>query len=346
MTSTYRAMQVTAPGRLELVERPVAHPEAGEVLIAVEACGICGADGSDIDNAAPTLQPARVPGHEVVGRIIAVGANVPSIWSAGQRVGVGRLGGHCTECRECRRGRFHLCRNQPVVGSSCDGGYAEMMIARATGLVSIPDELSSEDAAPILCAGIATFNALKSSGAEAGDTVAVLGIGGLGHMALQYARRMGFRVIAVGRGQDIAADAIDLGAHRYVDTDREDAAKVLSALGGAKAIVTTIGNPAAVSALMPGLAPEGRLVLLGPGKDSLAVSMGLLVGGERGVIGSITGSPFENERTLDFSVLTGVRPRIETMPLERAGEAYRKMRSGDAKFRMVLVMGDPSDAHR
>ena len=221
-----------------------------------------------------------------------------------------------------------------------------MMIARATGLVSIPDELSSEDAAPILCAGIATFNALKSSGAEAGDTVAVMGIGGLGHMALQYARRMGFRVIAVGRGQDIAADAIDLGAHRYVDTDRQDAAKVLSALGGAKAIVTTIGNPAAVSALMPGLAPEGRLVLLGPGKDSLAVSMGLLVGGERGMIGSITGSPFENERTLDFSVLTGVRPRIETMPLERAGEAYRKMRSGDAKFRMVLVMGDPSDAHR
>ncbi len=191
MKTTYRAMQVTAPGNLELVERQTPAPNPGEVLIAVEACGICGADASDIDKADPALQP-RVPGHEVVGRIVAIGANTPSIWKVGQRVGVGRLGGHCNECSECRRGRFNLCRNQPIVGSSCDGGYAEMMIARATALVSIPGELSSEEAAPILCAGIATFNALKKSGAEAGDTVAILGIGGLGHMALQYARKMGF----------------------------------------------------------------------------------------------------------------------------------------------------------
>lgn len=344
MTPTYRAMQIARPGHLALVERPVPQPRAGEVLIAVEACGICGADANDIENPDPSLR--RVPGHEVVGRIAALGMNVPKIWSTGQRVGVGRFGGPCLECRECRKGRFHLCRNQPVVGSSCDGGYAEMMIARATGLVSIPDELSSEEAAPILCAGIATFNALKKSGAEAGDTVAVLGIGGLGHMAVQYARRMGFRVIAVGRGQDIAIDALDLGAHRYIDTKREDATEALKALGGAQAILTTIGNAEAVESLMPGLAPEGRLVLLGIGKDPLAVSSGQMVGGERGVIGSITGSPYENERTLDFSVLTGVRPRVETMPLEQAAEAYQRMRSGDVKFRMVLTMRDKSNAHQ
>lgn len=341
MTSTYRAVQVVKPGQLELVERAVPTPRPGEVLIAVEACGICGADIGDIENA----DPKRVPGHEVVGRIAALGAHLPSTWSMGQRVGVGRFGGPCLECRMCRKGRFHLCRNQPVVGSSCDGGYAEMMLARATGLVSIPDELSSQEAAPILCAGIATFNALKKSGAEAGDTVAVVGIGGRGHMALQYARKMGFRVIAVGRGQDIAVDALALGAHRYIDTKQEDPANALKALGGAQAIVATVGSPETISALMPGLAPEGRLVLLGAGKDPLDVSMGQLVGGERGVIGSITGSPYENERTLDFSVLAGVRPRIETMPLEQATQAYQRMRSGEAKFRMVLTMGEPN-AHQ
>ncbi|MBP2238857.1 alcohol dehydrogenase [Sinorhizobium kostiense] len=344
MKATYRAMQVKTPGNLELVERQTPAPNPGEVLIAVEACGICGADASDIDNADPALQP-RVPGHEVVGRIVAIGANTPSIWKVGQRVGVGRLGGHCNECNECRRGRFNLCRNQPIVGSSCDGGYAEIMIARATGLVSIPDELSSEEAAPILCAGIATFNALKKSGAEPGDTVAVLGIGGLGHMALQYARKMGFRVIAVGRGEDIAADAARLGAHRYIDTYVENPADAINAMGGAKAILTTTANPTAVSALMPALAPEGRLIVLGVGKDPLPVSTRSLVGAERSIVGSITGSPYENEKTLDFSVLTGVRPMIETMPLERAEDAVQKMRSGDAKFRIVLTMGDQTDAH-
>ncbi|RQP04656.1 MAG: alcohol dehydrogenase [Paracoccus sp. BP8] len=334
MTATYRAMQIAEPGRLELVERPVPQPQPGHVLIAVEACGICGADSGDIENGTP----GRIPGHEVVGRIAKLGEGVPPIWHIGQRVGVGRFGGHCETCRECRRGRFHLCRNQPVLGASCDGGYAEMMLARATGLVSIPEELSSAEAAPILCAGIATFNALKKSEAGAGDTVAILGIGGLGHMALQYARRMGLRVVAVGRGADIAAEALSLGAHRYIDTNTENAAKVLAEMGGAQAILTMISDVAAISALLPGLAPEGRLVLLGAGKDPLPVPMGHLVGGERSVIGSITGSPYENERVLDFSVLTGARPMIETMPLERAMEAYRKMRSGDVKFRMVLTM--------
>lgn len=336
MTKTYRAMQVTTPGRLELVERAVRAPGQDEVLIAVEACGICGADVGDIENADPALQ--RVPGHEVVGRIVALGENVHSIWRIGQRVGVGRKGGHCLECPQCRAGRFHLCPNQPIVGASCDGGYAEMILARHTGLVAIPDELSSQEAAPILCAGIATFNALKKSGAEAGDTVAVFGIGGLGHMAVQYARRMGFRVIAIGRGADIATDALALGAHLYIDAEQEDAAEALKALGGTKAILSTPVHAARVAALIPGLAPEGRLVLLGVGKDRLPVAMGSLVGGERGVIGSITGSPFENEKTLAFSVLSGARPMIETMQLERASEAYAKMKSGDVRFRMVLTM--------
>jgi alcohol dehydrogenase len=310
------------------------------VLIKVEACGICGADVSDIEGADPTLQPPRVPGHEVVGRIAALGEHTPSIWKTGQRVGVGRLGGHCNECAQCRQGRFQLCQNQPFVGATCDGGYAEMMLARATALVSIPDALDSEAAAPILCAGIATFNALKKSGAQAGDTVAILGIGGLGHMALQYARRMGFRVVAVGRGSDISADALALGAHLYVDTDVEDAAVVLQRMGGAAAVVTTVGHPGTVAALVGGLAPQGRLVLLGAGKDPLPVSSGYLVVGEREVVGSITGTPYENEKTLDFSVLTDVRPMIEVMPFERANDAYQKMRSGDVKFRMVLTFAD------
>lgn len=339
MKSSYRAMQITSPGVLELVERPTPAPGIGQVLIEVEACGICGADVGDIEGVDPAQQPPRVPGHEVVGRIAMLGEHVPSIWKVGQRVGVGRLGGSCGECAQCRQGLFQLCPNQHFVGASCDGGYAEVMLARASGLVSIPDELDAEQAAPILCAGIATFNALKKSGAQAGDTVAILGIGGLGHMALQYARRMGFRVVAVGRGSDIAADAKALGAHIYIDTHEQDAALELKALGGVQAIVTTVGAPAAVSPLLAGLAPQGCLVLLGAGKDPLPVSTGNLVVGERRVLGSITGSPYESEKTLDFSVLAGVRPQIEVMPFEQANEAYQRMKSGDAKFRIVLAIG-------
>lgn len=339
MKNTYRAMQVTRPGILELVERQTPAPGAGQVLISVEACGVCGADAGDIEGADPALQPPRVPGHEVVGRIAAIGPHTPSGWKLGQRVGVGRLGGHCHECMQCRRGEFQLCQNQPFVGASCDGGYAEMMLARHTGLVAIPDELNAEEAAPLLCAGIATFNALKKSGAQAGDLVAVLGIGGLGHMALQYGRRMGLRVVAVGRGSEIAQDALALGAHVYIDTDHEDAAAALRRMGGAQAIVSTIGDAAAVSALVGGLAAQGKLVLLGAGKDRLPVSAGTLVVGERSVLGSITGTPYESERTLDFSVLSGVRPQIETLPLAQAAEAYARMKSGKVKFRMVLTMG-------
>ncbi|ABO59597.1 alcohol dehydrogenase (plasmid) [Burkholderia vietnamiensis] len=338
MKAVYRAVQVTKPGVLELVERETPLPADGQVLIEVEACGICGADARDIENPGRNTPHPRVPGHEVVGRIAALGTSAPSIWKIGQRVGVGRLGGHCNECAQCRQGNFQLCVNQPVVGAMCDGGYAEMMLARSTGLVSIPDDLKAEEAAPILCAGIATFNALKKSGAEAGDTVAIVGIGGLGHMALQYARRMGFRVVAIGRGDEIANEAMTLGAHVYIDANAEDPAARLTEMGGACAIVTTVGQADVIAKLLPGLAPQGRLILLGVGKDPLPVSIGYLVSGERGIAGSITGTPYENEKALNFSVLTGVRPMIETMPLEQASEAYRRMRSGDVRFRMVLTM--------
>lgn len=334
----YRAMQVGQNGALELVERSTPAPQAKEVLIEVEACGICGADAGDIQGADPKLSPPRVPGHEVVGRVVALGSGAASIWKLGQRVGVGRLGGHCSECEQCRKGEFQLCRNQPFVGATIDGGYAEMMVARDTALVSIPEELNSEEAAPILCAGIATFNALKKSGAEAGDLVAVLGIGGLGHMAVQYARRMGFKVVAIGRGSDIEQVAISLGAHAYIDGDKQDASAQLQKMGGAVAVVTTIGDAPTVSKVLGGLAPHGRLVVLGAGRDPLPVSAGHLVIGERSILGSITGTPYENEKTLNFSVLTGVRPQIEVMPLEKANEAYKKMLSGDVKFRMVLTM--------
>lgn len=330
-------MQVTQPGVLELVERPTPSPGAGEVLIAVEACGICGADVSDIERADAALRQPRVPGHEVIGRIAAIGVGVSSMWKVGQRVGVGRLGGHCNECDQCRQGHFQLCRNQPVVGVTCDGGYAEVMVARSTGLVSIPDELDSGEAAPILCAGIATFNALKKSAAEAGDLVAVLGIGGLGHMALQYARQMGFKVAAVGRGDDIAAAALALGAHVYIDTHKDDAVTRLNEMGGAQAIISTIGDAAAVTTLMGALAPRGQMIVLGVAKDSLHISSGQLVAGEKSIAGSITGSPCENEKTLNFSVLSGIRPMIETMPLENAFAAYEKVKRGDVKFRMVLT---------
>lgn len=338
MKTTYRAMQVSAPGILELVDRPIPQPGNGEVLITVEACGICGADASDIESFHPALTPPRVPGHEVVGHISALGPSVPSNWIVGQRVGVGRKGGHCNECDQCRKGKFNRCRNQPTVGSTCDGGYAEVMLARATALVSIPDDLASEEAAPILCAGIATFNALKKCGAEAGDLVAVLGIGGLGHMALQYARNMGFQVAAIGRGQDIAEAALKLGAHLFIDTNQGDAAEALRRLGGAAAIIATATDSVIVSSILHGLAPGGSLVILGVGKDPLSISSGFLVGGERSIIGSITGTPWESEHALKFSQLSNIRPLIETFPLELAGEAYARLRSGEARFRVVLTM--------
>lgn len=337
MKTTYRAMQVSAPGVLEMVEKTIPVPGPGEVLLEIDACGICGADIHDIDKFDGSLGSPRVPGHEVVGRIAAIGPNNPTIFKLRQRVGVGRLGGHCNECNQCRSGNFNLCINQPFVGSTVDGGYAEMMIVRSSALVFIPEELCSEEAAPILCAGLSTFNALKKSGAEPGDTVAILGIGGLGHMAIQYARKMGYKVVALGRGLHKAKDALALGAHYYFDSTCENTIQSLSEIGGVQALVSTIPNLNEVASYLQVLKPKGKLVLLGADKNPLMVSSGNLVVGERSVVGSITGSPYESEKVLDFSVLVGALPRVETMRLADANEAYKKLKAGKTNFRIVLI---------
>ncbi len=342
MQGTFKAMQVSQTGKLELVERPIPVLQDGEVLLAVEACGICGADAMTVENTNPEKFP-RIPGHEVVGRIIALNKNCSNYWKVGQRVGIGRLGGHCNQCNECRQGLFNLCNNQPVVGSTHDGGYAEMMIAKETGLVAIPDELSSIEAAPLLCAGIATFNALKKSGAQAGDLVAILGIGGLGHLAIQYARKMGFKVVAIGRGQDITEQTKKLGAHIYIDTNLDNVVEKLQQLGKVRTILTTITNGEISSSLFSCLEPKGKLIVVGVGKEPLIIPSTALVGGERIVQGTITGTPYEIERTLDFSVLSETRAMVEIFPFEQAQQAYSRMKSGQAQFRVVLTISPLSN---
>lgn len=331
----YKALQVTKDGQLELVEKQVPPPLKDQVLIQVEACGMCGADLSDIlgEN-----QVTRVPGHEVIGRIVAIGEEVSTFWTLGQRVGVGRLAGHCNECIQCRQGAFVHCTNQSFLGNNQDGGYAELMLAKATGLVAIPEGLESVDAAPLLCAGLATFNALKKSDAQAGDLVAIQGIGGLGHLALQYANKMGFKVVAIGRGEDITSDVKKLGAHIYIDTNTQDAIVELQKLGGAKLILTTVSNASVVSPLIAGLEPKGKLILLGAGKDPLSLSSGKLVVGEHIVQGSLTGTPYDSEKTLDFSLLANIRPKIEIVTLDSVNEALERLKTGDVKFRFVIKM--------
>jgi alcohol dehydrogenase len=338
MTMTYRAMQVSADGTLELVIRDRPTPPPGEVLIQVEACGMCGADIADIHNAAADPDVRRVPGHEIVGRILEIGPNVAQEWRVGQRVGVGRLAGHCGSCAQCREGSFQLCPNQAFVGSSRDGGYADMVLARGSGLVAIPDSLTSAEAAPILCAGLATLNALRKSGAQPADTVAVLGIGGLGHMAVQYASRMGFRVIAIGRGRTVSQDAAWLGAHEYIDTDCEDGPSQLAELGGANCLISTVMDSGLTASLMRGTKPGGTVVLLGVGREPLELSVGQLIVGERTVTGSLTGTPRDAERALQFSALTDGMPIIERIPLEAANLGLDRLRSGEVRYRLVLTM--------
>lgn len=332
----YGAMEVAEGGALRWATRPWPVPGPGEVLIRVEACGMCGADIADISRPEAAIA-GRVPGHEVVGRITELGAHVAGSWAVGQRVGVGRLAGPCNQCAYCRSGRFELCIDQEVVGVSRDGGYAELMVTKATGLVSIPEELDSVAAAPILCAGLATFNALRRCGADAGDSVAIHGVGGLGHMAIQYARRMGYRVLAVGRGQDIAAAAFELGAHAYVDTRALEEEELLKALGKVQAVITTVGNPSAVESLLPALDAGGVLVVLGVDKEPLTIASRYLVGGERTVRGSMTGTPHDSEKALEFSALVDALPWTECLPLSQAQEALDRLRSGQSKFRIVLV---------
>jgi len=336
--STYRVMQVTEPGRLELSERPIPAPGPGKVRIRVEACGICHTDVLTVQGLLPTLTFPRVPGHEVVGRIDAVGERV-SRWSVGQRVGVGYLGGHCGQCAQCRRGAFVHCLEQPISGATTDGGYADVMIAEASGLASVPDELTAVEAAPLLCAGLTTFNALRNSPARAGDLVAVHGIGGLGHLGVQFARHMGFRVVAIARGSEKQALAERLGAHHYIDSAATDPAEALRTLGGAALILATVSSSKAMSGLFAGLAPRGKMLAVGVDGAPIDIGSIDLVVGARSLEGALTGSAADSEDTLAFSVLQGIRPMTETMPLTAASEAYAKMVRNEARFRVVLVTG-------
>jgi alcohol dehydrogenase, propanol-preferring len=345
MQRTYKAVEVSAPGVLRVVERPVSEPGAGQVRIRVEACGVCHTDAATVMDAYPGLKLPRVPGHEVVGRIEALGSGV-SKWKIGQRVGVGLIAGEDGVCEPCRRGDTVNCQNPVTSGVTVDGGYAEVMIAEARGIASIPDELSSADAAPLLCAGITTYNALRNAGLRGGDLVAVQGIGGLGHLGVQFARQMGFRTVAIGRGRDKEKLAKDLGAHVYIDSAVDDAAAVLQRMGGARAILATAPSGDAMGPLVSGLAVRGKLIVLGVPNDQIRLNAFPLVFGGRSIYGSLTGTPIESEDTLAFSVLQNVRPMIETLPLEQAADAYARMMQGKARFRMVLVTksGDSSEA--
>ncbi len=332
-----KVVQVAKPnGPLEVVERDVPDPKPRHVRIKVQACGICHSDVFTVEGLFPGIQYPRVPGHEVVGVIDAVGADVPD-WQEGMRVGVGWHGGHCGHCEPCRRGDFILCVRGQVPGIAYDGGYAEYMIAPFEALAAIPEDLKAEEAAPLLCAGITTFNALRHSGARAGDTVAILGIGGLGHLGVQFAARMGFKTVAIARGEDKGPLAEKLGAQIYIDSTAQNAAEELTRLGGAKVILATVTDAKTMSSVLPGLGSNGRLVVVGASGDPIEVSPLLLIGARRSIAGWPSGTARDSEDTLRFSVLSDVRPMIETFPLAKAAEGYRRMMSGKARFRVVLT---------
>ncbi len=332
-----RAVQVTRPGGpLELVQREVPEPGAGSVRIKVEACGICHSDSLTKENSFPGIVFPRVPGHEVAGKIDALGAGVKG-WKVGDRVGVGWHGGHCGHCPSCRRGDFITCQNGEVPGISYDGGYAEYMIAPAVALAHIPEELSAVEAAPLMCAGITTFNSLRNSGAKAGDLVAILGLGGLGHLATQYAVKMGFRTVVIARRKDKEALAKKLGAHQYIDSEAEDVSQALNKLGGAKLVLATVTNSEAMSSVINGLAVNGKLLVVGISTESLDVSPLMLIGARRSISGWPAGTSSDSQDTMAFSALTGVRSINEVFPLEKAAVAYEHMMSGKARFRVVLT---------
>ena len=323
---------------LRVVDRPVPEPGAGQVRIRVEACGICHTDAATVTGTYPGLKLPRVPGHEVAGRIEALGSGV-SRWKIGQRVGVGFFGGEDGVCEPCRRGDIVNCQNPVIPGVTVDGGYAEVMIAEARALASIPDELRSEEADPLLDAGTTTYNALRNAGLRGGDLVAVHGIGGLGHLGIQFARRMGFHTVAIGRGQEKEKLARDLGAHVYIDTAVDDAGAALQRLGGARAILATAPSGDAMGPLVSGLAARGKLIVVGAPADPIQLSAFPLIFGGRSIYGSLAGTAIDTEDALAFSVLQNIRPMIETLPLEQAADAYARMMQGKARFRLVLTMG-------
>jgi D-arabinose 1-dehydrogenase-like Zn-dependent alcohol dehydrogenase len=333
-----KAAQVSKPGaEFEIVEREIPEPGAREVRIKVHACGVCGSDQLVKEGSWPGIQYPRVPGHEIAGTIDELGAEV-SAWTKGQRVGVGWHGGQDNTCRECRRGDFRNCRNLKVCGISYDGGYQQYMVAPVEALVAIPETVSDVDAAPLLCAGITTYNALRHSGALPGDLVAVLGIGGLGHLAIQFADKFGYKVVAISRGPENASLAKKLGARVYIDSKSANAAEDLQKLGGARVILATAPSSKAMSELIDGLGPNGKLVVIGAPFDPIQVSPLQLITGSRTIQGWAAGTPADSDDTLRFAELTGVRPMIETFPLEQAAAAYARMMSGKAQFRVVLTM--------
>ena len=326
-----------AAGSFETVERPIPQLSRGQVRIKVEACGICHSDVLVKEGYWPGIQYPRVPGHEIAGRIDAVGEGVTN-WKSGQRVGVGWHGGHCFVCDPCRRGEFILCKFEKITGISFDGGYAEYVIAPAEAVAAIPEGLKAEEAAPLLCAGITTFNSLRHSGAMPGQLVAVQGLGGLGHLGIQYARQMGFRTVAIGRGADKKALSQRLGAHEYIDTDAGVPAEALQKLGGANVIVATAPDSKSISALVDGLGPDGKLMVIGASQEPLTVTPIQLIGQRRTIAGWPSGTAKDSEDTMQFSAITGVRPMIETFPLAKAAEGYERMMSGKARFRVVITM--------
>jgi D-arabinose 1-dehydrogenase-like Zn-dependent alcohol dehydrogenase len=333
-----KVAQVSKPGGdFQIVEREIPKPGAGQVRIKVQACGVCHSDVLTKEGLWPGIQYPRAPGHEVVGNIDEVGTGV-SEWKKGQRVGVGWHGGQDNTCLECRRGDFANCRNVKVAGISYDGGYQQYMVAPVEALAAVPDSLSDAEAAPLLCAGITTFNALRHSGAFPGDLVAVQGIGGLGHLGVQFANKSGYKVAAIGRGSENATLARKLGASVYIDSQATNAAQELQKLGGAKVILATAPNSKAMSELIDGLGPHGRLMVIGAGSDAIEVTPLQLIAGSKTIQGWWSGIPTDSEDTLRFAELTGVRPMIETYPLEKAAEAYERMMSGKAQFRVVLTM--------
>ena len=337
--SKMKVVQVPrAGGNLELVERNIPDPGRGQVRIEVEACGICHSDALVKEGHWPGIQYPRVPGHEIAGRVDAVGADV-SNWTPGQRVGVGWHGGHCFVCNACRRGDFINCAKEKITGISHDGGYAEYVIAQAEAVAAIPDDLAAADAAPLLCAGITVFNALRNSGARPGDLVAVQGIGGLGHLGIQYASQMGFRTFAIGRGKDKEALARKLGASHYVDTAAGDPVAELQKFGGARIILATAPDSKSMSALFNGLAVRGKFIVVGASADPITVSPLQVIPGSKALQGWASGIATDSEDTMQFSAQSGVRPMIEKYPLEKATEAYEQMISGRARFRVVLTMG-------
>jgi D-arabinose 1-dehydrogenase-like Zn-dependent alcohol dehydrogenase len=336
--SKMRVVQVTRPnGPFEIVEREIPEPGAGSVRIKIEACGICHSDSVTKEGIWPGIEYPRVPGHEIAGIVDAVGQGVAG-WTPGQRVGVGWHGGHCGYCDSCRRGDFVTCQIAPQVpGIAYDGGYAEYMIAPAGALALIPEGLSAVDAGPLMCAGVTTFNSLRNSGARPGDLVAILGIGGLGHLGIQFASKMGFKTVAIARGTDKEPLAQKLGAWSYIDSKTQDPAAALLKLGGAKVVLATVTSGDAMSATLGGLGVNGKLIIVGAAAEPLQVAGLPLLFGRRSIMGWPSGSSIDSQDTLAFSKLTGVRAMTEVFPLERAAEAYEHMMSGKARFRAVLT---------